>query len=72
MNSVIAFPRLLYRQRDIGYLQQVLADVTAWMKRHGFGGVDEFRGKLSQVNSADPTAYERVQFVLQTSGRPLD
>jgi dihydroorotate dehydrogenase (fumarate) len=61
----------LYRQRAIEYLSTILDDVSAWMARHGFRNVDEFRGKLAQENSDDPTAHERVQFVLQTADRSL-
>lgn len=62
----------LYLQRDVGYLRRILDDVADWMRRHGFGHVDEFRGRLSQANSTDPTAFERVQFMMQTADRPLD
>jgi hypothetical protein len=33
------------------------------MGRKGFSGVDSFRGRLSQAESEDPAAYERVQFM---------
>ena len=61
----------LYRQSEIGYLATVLDEVTNWMKRHQFQRVSDFRGKLSQMNSKDPAAYERVQFLLQTENRSL-
>jgi dihydroorotate dehydrogenase (fumarate) len=62
----------LYRQRDVGYLRQILDEVGDWMARHGFGDVDAFRGRLSQANNSDPTAFERVQFMRETADRPLD
>jgi dihydroorotate dehydrogenase (fumarate) len=62
----------LYRRKDPGYLRTMLDEVTDWMKRHQFQRVDDLRGKLSQKNSKDPTAFERVQFVLQTADRTLD
>jgi dihydroorotate dehydrogenase (fumarate) len=62
----------LYHQRAIEYLSTILDEVGDWMTRHGFRSVDDFRGKLAQQNSDDPTAHERVQFVLQTVDRTLD
>lgn len=56
----------LYRHRDVGYLRRILDDVGDWMARHGFGHVNEFRGRLSQANNTDPTAFERVQFMRKT------
>ncbi len=61
----------LYRQGAIEYLATIVGDVEDWMKRHGFARIDDFRGKLSQRNSSDPAAHERVQFILQTAERPL-
>jgi dihydroorotate dehydrogenase (fumarate) len=61
----------LYRRNDPGYLRTMLDEVTDWMKRHGFERLGDFRGKLSQKNSKDPAAYERVQFMLQTAERTL-
>jgi dihydroorotate dehydrogenase (fumarate) len=62
---------VLYRQKDPGYLGTILDEVTDWMKRHQFHRVSDFRGKLSQKNSNDPAAYERVQFMLETKNRSL-
>jgi dihydroorotate dehydrogenase (fumarate) len=61
----------LYRHSDPGYLATILDEVSDWMKRHQFERVSDFRGKLSQKNSKDPAAYERVQFLLQTANRSL-
>jgi dihydroorotate dehydrogenase (fumarate) len=41
----------------------VLKDLEYWMQKKGFSNIDEFRGKLSQVNTKNPAAYERVQFM---------
>jgi dihydroorotate dehydrogenase (fumarate) len=63
---------VLYRRSSLDYLRTMLDEVGDWMKRHEFRSVSEFRGKLSQQNSKDPEAYERVQFMLQTANRSLD
>jgi dihydroorotate dehydrogenase (fumarate) len=37
--------------------------VETWMEKHGFGSVDEIRGKLSQTHSDRPELYDRLQYV---------
>ncbi|MGI5863260.1 MAG: dihydroorotate dehydrogenase-like protein [Myxococcales bacterium] len=44
-------------------LQVMLADIKAWMERHGFERLSDFRGKLRQAASSNPAAYERGQFL---------
>jgi dihydroorotate dehydrogenase (fumarate) len=41
----------------------MLRDLGAWMDRHGYKGVADFRGSMSQAESGDPAAFERVQFM---------
>jgi len=38
-------------------------DLEGWMDRHGYKTIADFRGKMSQAESEDPAAYERVQFM---------
>jgi dihydroorotate dehydrogenase (fumarate) len=45
------------------HLQSILAEITAWMDRHGYTSLQDFRGKLSQERSDSPGVYERVQFM---------
>lgn len=52
----------LYRHGP-AYIQQMLKELRAWMGAKGFRSLDDFRGKLSQSQSADPALYERVQFM---------
>jgi dihydroorotate dehydrogenase (fumarate) len=46
----------------------ILADLGAWMDRHGFKTIGDFRGRMSQAESGDPAVYERVQFMRQYGG----
>jgi dihydroorotate dehydrogenase (fumarate) len=41
----------------------MLSGLTEWMERHAYKALDDFRGKLSQAESEDPAAFERVQFM---------
>ncbi|RLD83099.1 MAG: diguanylate cyclase, partial [Bacteroidetes bacterium] len=45
------------------HIQKMLSDVQAWMDKKGFTSLDEFRGKMSQAESSNPAAFERVQFM---------
>jgi dihydroorotate dehydrogenase (fumarate) len=38
------------------------------MQTHGYHSIDDFRGKLSQEATANPAAYERVQFMRYFGG----
>jgi len=51
-------------------IQSMLDELTDWMTIHGYYGLDQFRGKMSQAESTNPAAYERVQFMKYFSGRP--
>jgi len=61
----------LYRRSAIEYLSTIIGEIEDWMTRHEFDSIDEFRGKLSQEQSSDPAAHERVQFILQTADRTV-
>lgn len=43
--------------------------VTDWMQRKNFRNLEDFRGKMSQSASSDPSVYERVQFMKFFSGK---
>jgi len=44
-------------------IKTMLEELGAWMERHGFATIEEFRGKMSQEKSADPLLYERLQYI---------
>jgi len=47
----------------IPYLQQMNNDLQAWMEKMGFDDLAAFKGRLSHRNIADPTAYERSNYI---------
>jgi len=55
-------------ENDVPYLTTILDELSAWMERHGYRSVAEFRGALGQRQSTNPAAYERVQFMKATAG----
>jgi dihydroorotate dehydrogenase (fumarate) len=52
----------LYRH-GIGFIGIMHNELQEWMDQQGFSKLDDFRGKLSQNNYADPGVFERVQFM---------
>lgn len=56
----------------IEYISDMLEDVKVWMQKHGFESLNDFRGKMSQVNSPNPAEYERVQFMKYFESKKYD
>ncbi len=59
----------LYRH-DLSHLGRMREEILAWMGRHGFTSVSDFKGKMSQEESENPAAYERVQFMKFSMNAP--
>ncbi|MCD6566374.1 MAG: dihydroorotate dehydrogenase-like protein [Bacteroidales bacterium] len=62
---------VLYTQ-GIDSIRTLIDGLKTWMKKHNFEKIDDFRGKMSQVNSPNPAEYERVQFMKYFSDRKYD
>ena len=46
-----------------GHLRVVEHELRTWMAEHGYGSVDELRGSATQRAVADPSAYERANYL---------
>jgi dihydroorotate dehydrogenase (fumarate) len=56
--------------RQIGVIER---DLVAWLEEHEYESVAQLRGSLSQRNCADPSAFERAQYMKaigSTTGLP--
>jgi len=51
--------------RQIGVIQK---DLVAWMEEHEYTSVHQLKGSLSQKNCADPSAFERAQYMRAVKG----
>ncbi len=58
----------LYRH-GFGRIRQMLDEMEEWMKLKDYKALDDFRGRMSQKQSSNPAAYERVQFMKYFSGK---
>lgn len=52
-------------QHGNGHIQSMLEELKNWMKSKGFESIEQFWGKMSQAQSANPAAYERAQYMKQ-------
>jgi dihydroorotate dehydrogenase (fumarate) len=50
-------------KHGIEHLRSVETEMTVWMEQHEYESVDQLRGRLSQLNSPEPTAFERAQYI---------
>jgi len=68
--DVVHLCSLLLEQGPSG-LTTLLAGIRAWMEEQEFDTIEEFRGRVSQIAVADPSEFERVNYVhiLDSYGR---
>ena len=52
----------LYKN-GIHRISKMLNELSDWMEKHGYNSLSDFRGKMSQAQSENPAAIERVQFM---------
>ncbi len=50
-------------QKGPQHLKEVLAGVERWMQEHEYVSVQQMRGSMSQKSVADPTAFERANYM---------
>lgn len=53
--------------RQIGVIER---DLVAWLEEHEYDSVQQLKGSLSQKNCADPSAFERAQYMKAISQFP--
>ncbi|MES9993873.1 MAG: dihydroorotate dehydrogenase-like protein [Candidatus Thiodiazotropha sp.] len=53
----------LLLEQGPGAVRPILAGIETWMEEQGFESIEEFRGRVSQISVADPSAFERVNYV---------
>lgn len=51
------------------HISTMLARLESWMTSKGCRGLADFKGKLSQEKSSDPSIYERTQFMRYFGGK---
>ena len=50
-------------RHGIQHIQRIEMEMAAWLEKRGYKSLGEIRGIMSQKNCADPSAFERAQYV---------
>ena len=58
-------------RHGIDQLKVIQRDMTAWMQEHEYESVEQLKGSMSQQNCANPTAFERAQYMQAISTTPV-
>lgn len=54
------------------HLGVLIQGLEQWMERQGFGSITEVRGRMSQLNVADPSELARANYVMMLDGYSPD
>jgi dihydroorotate dehydrogenase (fumarate) len=55
-------------RHGIPRLREIENEIRAWMEEHEYESVEQLKGSLSQKNCADPSAFERAQYMRAIAG----
>ncbi|MCK6576699.1 MAG: dihydroorotate dehydrogenase-like protein [Anaerolineae bacterium] len=50
-------------RNGIDHIHKVETELLGWMATHEYESVQQLRGSVSQINAADPSAFERAQYI---------
>ncbi len=53
-------------------LGQILDEMTQWMEEHEYDSVEQLQGSMSQMNVAQPSAFERANYMKVLHSWQLD
>lgn len=59
-------------RHGIAHLRTVEREMIAWMEEHEYTSVAQMKGSLSQRRCADPSAYERAQYIRAVGTRAAE
>lgn len=60
--SAVQIVSALY-EHGISHIATILSGIEAWMSSKGYNSLADFQGKMNELNSKDPWAYDRAQYV---------
>ena len=66
-STAVQVASTLYKN-GFGRINNMLTELEKWMEQHNYSSINEFKGKISFKNSANPAAYLRVQFMKHYAG----
>jgi len=69
--SVTMMASALFKN-GIDHISTVEKDMIQWLAEHEYESVKQMQGSMSQIKSANPSAFERAQYVRAVSTLPAD
>jgi dihydroorotate dehydrogenase (fumarate) len=58
-------------RHGLGQIRVIERDLVTWLDEHEYVSVQQLRGSLSQKNSANPSAFERAQYMRALATYPV-
>jgi dihydroorotate dehydrogenase (fumarate) len=55
-------------RNGVNHLRHVERELREWMEEHEYESVEQMQGSMSQLHSADPSAFERAQYMRAVKG----
>jgi dihydroorotate dehydrogenase (fumarate) len=52
----------LYKHKP-EHIRTMLDEIELWMEHKNYSSIDDFKGKLSKINTKDPFVYKRAQYI---------
>ena len=68
--GLLSFP-VTHFDADGAFVEDGYRKHCAWMLEHEYESVEQLKGSMSQQNCANPSAFERAQYMQAISTRPL-
>jgi dihydroorotate dehydrogenase (fumarate) len=65
--DTVQIASILY-SKGIESIKKITDEILAWMNKHNYSSINEFKGKMSFNNIENPEAYLRIQFMKYFSG----
>jgi dihydroorotate dehydrogenase (fumarate) len=65
--SAVQVCSVLYKKK-FEVIAEMNSFIENWMKKNNFTSINDFKGKMSMKNIANPASYERVQFMKYFAG----
>ncbi len=50
-------------RNGVGHMKTLVDGLNAWMEKRGYNSVEQMKGSMSQLKVADPSAFERANYI---------
>jgi dihydroorotate dehydrogenase (fumarate) len=50
-------------RNGVGHMKTLVDGLNAWMEKRGYDSVEQMKGSMSQLKVADPSAFERANYI---------